>query len=611
MHILEKYPIVSKRFHKEGESIMEKSISKKLATLLLGAGLILAACQDDGGATGEGAATYKGVGQGRNGEIVTEVTVENGQITNIEVIESSETENLAEPVYTNLGDEIVASNSTDVDVVTGSTETSEGYLEAINDALESNNVVLEKSTSKETTQAEMDEEYTYDVVVIGAGGAGYSAAIEAANQGYSVTILEKLPVTGGNTLISGGEMNAPGNWVQENLGIEGDNPEVFYEDTMVGGDHLGDPDMVRIMADQALESAEWLRDEIEVEFIEDQLFQFGGHTYQRALIPIGHTGQEVINKLDAKAKELGIDIYTETPAVELMTDDNNTVVGVLATHDEQEITFKANEGVIITTGGFGANIEMRMEVNEEFDERYGTTNSPGAQGDGIVMAQAIGAAIENMESVQTYPVSNPKTGEISLLADTRFDGAALINQEGKRFVEELERRDVISTGILEQTGSYAFQVWDQKLAEDTGTLEAHQGELQRLLNDDLIYVADTLEEGAEYWDIPVDQFMETVAYINEAAETGEDPKFNHRSGLAPLEVGPFYFQKATPSVHHTMGGLVINENTEVLDEDGNPIENLYAAGEVTGVIQGSNRLGGNAITDIITFGRIAGQRIGN
>lgn len=590
---------------------MEKSISKKLSALLLGAGLVLAACQGDTESPGEAAATYEGVGQGRNGDIVTEVTVENGQITNIEVVESAETENLAEPVYTNLGDEIVASNSTEVDAVTGSTETSVGYLEAINDALESNDVILEDGTSEGAAQNEMDEEYEYDVVVIGAGGAGYSAAIEAANQGYSVTILEKLPVTGGNTLISGGEMNAPGNWVQENLGIEGDSPEVFYEDTLVGGDHLGDPDMVRIMADQALESAEWLRDEIEVEFIEDQLFQFGGHTYQRALIPIGHTGQEVINKLDAEAEELGIDIYTETPAVELITDDNNSVIGVMATNEDKEITFNANEGVIITTGGFGANIEMRMEANEEFDERYVTTNSPGAEGQGITMAQELGAATENMESIQTYPVSNPETGEISLLADTRFDGAALINQEGNRFVEELERRDVISTGILEQPGGYTFQIWDQKLAEDTGTLEAHQGELQRLLDSDLIYVADTLEEGAEYWDIPVDQFMETVDYINEAAASGEDPEYDHRSGLAPLEVGPFYFQKATPSVHHTMGGLVINENTEVLDEEGNPIENLYAAGEVTGVIQGSNRLGGNAIIDIITFGRIAGQKIGN
>lgn len=590
---------------------MEKRISKKLSALLLGAGLVLAACQGDTESAGEAAATYEGVGQGRNGDIVTEVTVENGQITNVEVIESSETENLAEPVYTNLGDEIVASNSTEVDAVTGSTKTSVGYLEAINDALESNNVILEDGTSEGAAQNEMDEEYEYDVVVIGAGGAGYSTAIEAANQGYSVTILEKLPVTGGNTLISGGEMNAPGNWIQENLGIEGDSPEVFYEDTIVGGDHLGDPDMVRIMADQALESAEWLRDEIEVEFIEDQLFQFGGHTYPRALIPIGHSGQEVINKLDAEAEELGIDIYTETPAVELITDDNNSVIGVMATNEDKEITFNANEGVIITTGGFGANIEMRMEANEEFDERYVTTNSPGAEGQGITMAQELGAATENMESIQTYPVSNPETGEISLLADTRFDGAALINQEGNRFVEELERRDVISTGILEQPGGYTFQIWDQKLAEDTGTLEAHQGELQRLLDSDLIYVADTLEEGAEYWDIPVDQFMETVDYINEAAASGEDPEYDHRSGLAPLEVGPFYFQKATPSVHHTMGGLVINENTEVLDEEGNPIENLYAAGEVTGVIQGSNRLGGNAIIDIITFGRIAGQKIGN
>lgn len=591
-------------------------MNKKITALVLSAGLVLAACQNEEAPadtteqTGE-SGTFEGTGEGRNGDIVAEVTVEGGTITNIEVTQSEETENLAEPVYTGLADDVIAANSTDVDVVSGSTMTSEGFLQAIDNALESNNVTLAEGSAAESSSEEMQDEYTYDVVVVGAGGGGYAAAIEAANQGYSVTLLEKLPVTGGNTLISGGEMNVPNNWVQESLGIEGDSPEVYYEDTMAGGDNLGDPEMVRLMAESALDSAEWLRDKIQVEFIEDQLFQFGGHSYERALIPVGHTGQELITKLDAEAEKLGIDIYTETPATELITDDSNTVVGLKATNGDKEITFNANEGVILTTGGFGANVEMRKEVNPDLDERYGTTNSPGAEGQGITMATDIGAATTNMESIQTYPVSNPETGEISLLADTRFDGAVLINQEGTRFVEELERRDVISNAILEQTGGYTYQVWDQKLGEDTGNLEAHAGELERLLDQELIYVADTLEEGAEYWDIPVEQFMETVNYINEAAESGEDPDFNHRSGLAPLKEGPFYFQKATPSVHHTMGGLVINENAQVLDENDEPINGLYAAGEVTGVIQGANRLGGNAITDIITFGRIAGQSIGN
>lgn len=598
-----------------------KRINFKSAALLVASGLVLVGCQTTSDTAGDTASdvagesgVYEGTGEGRNGNIVTKVTIEDGKIKAIDVVESSETERLAEPVYEQLREEMIARNSTEVDSVSGSTMTSEGYINSVTNALEENNVELTEATDQseasDSQTGQLDEEYTYDVVVVGAGGAGFSAAIEAAEQGYSVTIIEKMPVTGGNTLISGGEMNAPGNWVQEKLGIEGDSTDIYYEDTMEGGNNEGDPELVRLMADSALASAEWLKDEVNVKFLDDQLFQFGGHSFQRALIPVGHTGQELIDKMEAKADELGIDIYTETEAQSLLTTDD-AVSGVVATNHGQEVTFNAEQGVILTTGGFGSNVEMRTEANEEYDDRYGTTNSPGATGDGIIMAQEVGATVDNLEHIQTYPVSNPKTGEISLLADSRFDGAALINQEGERFVEELERRDVISKAIIDQTGGYAYQVWDQTLGEETGTLEAHQRELEQLQEQDLIYVADTLEEGAEYWDIPVEQFMETVEKINAYAESGEDPDFNHRKGLAPIKDAPFYFQKAAPSVHHTMGGLVINEHAEVLNESGEPIKNLYAAGELTGVIQGANRLGGNAITDIITFGRIAGKRIGH
>lgn len=586
---------------------MNRNMKKSSALLLSAGALILGACQ---GETSEESVSYQGTGEGYQGEIVTEVHLENNKIQKIDLIESEETEDLAEPAFESISEEIIASNSTEVDTVSGATGSSNGYIESIKDALESNDVVLEELAKSEESASELKDEYEYDVVVVGAGGAGYSAAIEAANQGYSVTLIEKLPVTGGNTLISGGEMNAANNWVQEELGIEGDSSDIHYEDTMEGGNYEGDEELVHIMTDQALESAEWLKDDINVEF-EDQLFQFGGHSFERALIPKGHTGGELINKLDAAAEDLGVDIYTETPAEELMTNKNNEVIGVIANNKDKEITFNANEGVILTTGGFGADLEMREEANAEYDDRYGTTNSVGAEGDGIVMAQEIGAALDNMEFIQTYPVSNPETGAISLLADTRFDGAALINQEGKRFVEELDRRDIISEAIISQPGGYTYQIWDQKLGEETGNLEAHAGELEKLEEQELIYVADSLEEGAEYWDIPVEEFMETIEQINEYAETGEDLDYDHRSGLAPIKEAPFYLQKAVPSVHHTMGGLIINEDTEVLDEEGNPIKNLYAAGELTGIIQGANRLGGNAITDIITFGRIAGKTVGN
>lgn len=588
---------------------MKKAIKAWLFILL--AVLVIAGCQSNGAAKNENSGTFEGSGSGKHGDIKVEVTLKDGAIEDITVLEHGENEVLAEPVYTELKDVIVAQNSAEVDVVTGSTATSEGYLEAVKDALQKSGITLAAAAKGKGTEKQVEKDQTYDIVVVGSGGAGFSAAIEAAEAGKSVVIVEKMPTVGGNTLLSGGEMNAPNNWVQKNLGIKGDSVEAYYKDTMEGGDNVGDPEMVRLMAEKALESAEWLRDDIDVEFLEDQLFQFGGHSYKRALIPVGHTGAELITKLKNKTDELGVPIVLNTRAEELIQNDKGEITGIKATDtDENEITFHANQAVILTTGGFGSNIEMRKEYNSEYDERYLSTDSEGTTGDGIVMAEKVGAALTNMESIQTYPIANPKTGMISLLADTRFDGAILVNQEGERFVEELDRRDVISKAILAQTGEYCYQIWNDDIDAISKTKEAHSAEYDELIREKLLVKADTLEEAAAFFDIDVKTLKETVKKVNEYAETGEDKDFNHRGGLVSLENGPYYIEKAIPSVHHTMGGLVINKETEVLDEKGQAIPGLYAAGELTGVIQGANRLGGNAITDIITFGRIAGQTTG-
>lgn len=584
--------------------------------LILSLVVMLAACgsgnkgkEAGNGAGQNGIVTSIGEGDGKHGTIKVEVTFENNEIKDIKVLEQKENEVLSEPVFKELGETIIASNSAEVDAISGSTVTSTGYIDAVKDAIAKAGLTLVAKQAAGKSEADEPAEQTYDVVVIGAGGAGFSAALEAKQAGASVVLLEKMPSVGGNTLISGGEMNAANTWVQEKLGIK-DSVDLFAEDTLKGGDNVGDPEMVRVLAENATAAAEWLKNDIKVNFLEDNLFQFGGHSVKRALIPEGHTGAELITKLKTKLDEMKIDLKTNTKADKLLTDDSGKVVSVEATGaNGNKITFHANKGVVIASGGFGSNIEMRKQYNPEYDEKYMTTDAPGSTGDGIVMAQDIGAALTNMESIQTYPVCDPVTGVISLVADSRFDGAILVNQSGKRFVEELERRDVISKGILAQEGGYAYQLWNQEIGDISKTVEVHKDEYDALVKEGVLYKADTLKEAAEFFKIDPKALQETIERVNKFAKSGNDEDFHHRQGLHDMSKGPYYIQKAVPSVHHTMGGLVINKTTQVLNEKGEPIPGLFAAGEVTGVIHGTNRLGGNAIADAITFGRIAGQEV--
>lgn len=577
---------------------------KKVLTLLLATMIMLLSLVGCGSKSSS--ETFIGQADGKHGTIKVEVSVKDKKIQAIKVLESSENIVLSEPVFNKIKDTMVKKNNSNVDAISGSTETSKGYIAAVHNALEKgginldgDKIVVEHPKEKETTQE-------YDVIIIGAGGAGFSAALEAKNAGANVVILEKMPSIGGNTLISGGEMNAPGSWVQKNVGIENDSVETFYNDTLKGGDNKGIPAMVKILANNSESAAEWLRDEVKVKFIDNQLFQFGGHSVKRALIPEGHTGTEMISKFKTSSEEKGIVIKTETEVKELIV-ENGKVTGVKAKNlAGQDLIFKAKKGVVIATGGFGSNVEMRKLYNPELDENYMSTDTPGTTGDGIIMAEKAGANKMNMEYIQTYPVCNPETGVISLVADSRFDGAILVNQEGKRFVEELERRDVISKAILNQTGKYTYLLWNEKIDNICKTIDVHKSEYDMLIKQGLLYKADTLEDAAKFFKIPVEELKNTVKRVNGFAVNGKDEDFNYRGKLVSLAEGPYYIQKAIPSVHHTMGGLVIDTGARVLDKQGKIIPGLYAAGEVTGVVHGTNRLGGNAIADIVVFGRIAG-----
>ena len=553
--------------------------------------------------------TAEGTGVGKHGDITVAVTFDAGKIQDIKIVKNAENPILAKKVFTDLKDQVVALSSTDVDLVSGATFSAKGFIDAVNDAAKKAGVTLAKADKKALKKAarELPKTSNYDVVVIGAGGAGFSAAITARNAGANVVLLEKMPAVGGNSLISGAEMNVAKNWVQPKLGINDDSPELHAQDTFKGGDGKGDMKVVNVMTHEALDAAKWCRDYLGVRFEDDNLFFFGGHSRKRALIPVGHTGTEFIAKFQAKADELGIPVITNMKAEELIKDKDGRVVGVKATMDGSEYTFNAKGGVVLATGGFGANPEMVKKYNPKIDERFKTTDAPGTTGEALYMAERAGAQLVNMGYIQTYPICDPISGAIELIADARFDGAIMLNQEGKRFVEELQRRDVLSEAILNQTGQYCWVLWNDNIGKISNTVKAHANEYEAFTKQGIMTTCDDLKCIADFTKIPFDQLQKTVKRVSDMAGKGNDKDFNHRAGLMDMQQGKYYVIKAVPSTHHTMGGVRINEKAEALTAEGKVIPGLWAAGEVTGVTHGTNRLGGNAYTDIIVFGRIAGE----
>ncbi len=551
---------------------------------------------------------YTGTSLGYGGEMTVEVTIVDEKISKVEIASHGETPGIGSNAIDVLPSAIVETNSIMVDTVSGATVTSLAIQEAVKNALVSGGFDVTKYEVAASISMAALEDNTYDVVVIGAGGAGLSAAIEAKHNGAeNVIVVEKMSFAGGNTLLSYAELAAPGNWVQLEKGIE-DSVELFANEMWEGGGKIAKKEMVDIVAEGALDAALWMRDYIGVEY-QDYLVHEGGHSVARAVEPIT-LGPGMITPMVKKAEEMGVELVYNTKASELVVDTNGRVTGVVVERDGTEAVFSATMGVILATGGFGANIEMREAYNktwETLDETIPTTNSPSIQGDGIVMAEEIGAQLEGMEYIQLYPFNNPITGTFYSIEAPSWSGEGLVyvNQEGKRFVNELGMRNERSSGILAQDGN-VFAVYNQEVADRMNLEEKYAKEYATTLEQGLFYKADTLEELAEYFDIDSDNLVETMANYNSYMDAGLDPEFGRTTSMVTMKEGPWFAMIGVPSVHHTMGGVMIDELARVIGEDNQPIKGLYAAGEVTGSIHGNNRVGTCAITEIVVFGRIAG-----
>lgn len=574
-------------------------ISAGLLSLLLAASMTTGALADTA-VTG----TFEGAGSGKGGTIKVSVALEDGKLSDIQVLESNESKIIDEAMDI-LTERMLAGNTVDVDSVAGATLTSAGFKMAVRDALKTAGVDPKDLVSVPVEHTPEAVEGTYDVVIVGAGGAGLAAAVTAKEAGASVAVVEKLQLAAGSTLLSGAEMAAPGNWLQE---PDTDSPEQLVTDMLNGGGNIADVDLVNTLANNALAGAEWLRDDVGVVW-EDTLMHFGGHSVTRSLVPVGASGEELMTKLRAKAESAGVDFYYDM-RVDTLTIEDGKVTGVIGANTEgngDTIKLHANNGVILATGGFGSSIEMREKYNPAYGAGYKSTDSVGSTGDGIVLAESAGANLVGMEYIQTYPYCDPISGGLLYIDDARLYGHSIIvNKEGKRFVSELDTRDVMSNAILAQTGSVCYELIDDAAWKQDSIEENHGGEVAYMFAMKELVKADTLEEAADFFGIDAAALAETVAQYNQYVEAGKDDDFGRGSMNSKIETAPYYIVVATPAVHHTMGGVQINTDAQVIDTNGNVIPGLYAAGEVTGGIHGTNRLGSCAIADITVFGRIAG-----
>ena len=579
-----------------------------------GGALTLGGCTSSGSAAKERSADASiatvGSGMGKHGAIQIEVVSKDGAIERIDVLDSRESAGLGDVCMKKLGKLIVDNQTLNVDVVTGASLSSMAYLTAVAEALDK---AGEKSSEwkkrdRAVQQPESDIPTAFDIVVVGTGGAGFTAAISAANKGQKVLLMEKLGVFGGSTALSGGEMAVPGNWIQQNSGLS-DSSEQLANDMLEGGDHRGDPALVNVIANGVYDAAQWLTYKGGISWEHNLLF-FGGHSVKRSIIPSGHIGNAMTTKLTARAQSIdNITLIDNTKATALVQDANGGIGGIKATNTVtgNEYSFEC-KAVVLACGGFGANVEMREQANPEFGKQFNSTDSVGAQGDGLTMASAIGAELVDMELIQTYPICDVNTGALLYLDDMRLDErTVMFNKEGKRFVEELGRRDVLSKAILKQTDERAYEIWDQAAADETKVVDIHADEFENLVSRNLCTKADTLEEACEPFGIDAAALAKTIEQWNSYVDAGSDPDFAYRGTMHKIDTPPYYIMAYKPAVHYTMGGLHINANAEVLDANGNPIPGLFAAGEVAGHKMGANRLGSTSMADIYTFGRVAGN----
>ncbi len=450
---------------------------------------------------------------------------------------------------------------------------------------------------------------TYDVVIVGSGFAGMSAAAQALTRGASVVVLEKMPVAGGNSAIAGGGFAC---WtdalrLRETYELGEDSEERHKMDTLKGGDYFGIPSLVDVLVKGAPDAMNWMLEEGGLK-LNKGLGRVGGHTAYRDHMATGPRYLEALTRIAEKKGFTGVRKNHEV--VRLWQDETSgRILGVEVKVRAKTINIRAKKAVIVAAGGFGRDVDFRMSQVPTLTAAYNSTNQPGATADTLKMVREAGADVLHLAFIQLFPTADAETGRIDrpALFPIQFPGfgAIYVSNAGKRFVSELERRDVVAQAELATGDKHTWCVFNEEVFAKL----TDRAEVERFAASGRVKRGETVKDLALVMGVNPENLEKTIAEHNAAVRSGRDEAFGKpmTGSMAEMTRGPFYAVTQWPSVHHCQGGVRINEKAQVLDVRGRPIPALYAAGEFVGGIHGNNRLGGNAIADCIVFGRAAGE----
>ena len=562
--------------------------------------------------------TYTAKVNGHNAPLTVEVTVDANKILSIKTPDDQESLGVGKVGLKKTADNILRYQSIGVDAVTGATFSSNALKEGVEKCLKQAGADMKQFTRKAEKHPIHNRTYQADVVVIGGGGAGLASAISSMQAGAKkVIVIEKLGYVGGSTNVSEGALNAVDDQRQKAQGIK-DSYETFYETTMHGGHDKGDPTLVRFLTSHSMDAVNWL-ESLGVKF-NDHIGAATGSLGQRShypATPYGNTYIRTFEKVIADSNGK-IQVLLDTPAVKLIQNKSGRVVGVVGNNFGSKVTVMAKDGVIIATGGFGANVAYRQKGNTgvwkniKLDNSIGCTNiQKAAQGQGLFLAQKVGAKLIGLSDIQIHPCGTPGTG---LMENIRTSGRnrIFVNSDGNRFVNEGAARDVLANAIFQQKGR-TYWIVVNKLRYPTPDFKDRMGASIRNMEAlGAVVEAPTLDELAKKTGMNAENRKKAIADYNAVVSGKAKDKLgfvaNNKDDKQMTE-GPWYACRKVPTVHHTMGGIKINVKSQVINTKGKVIPGLYAVGEVTGGIHGSNRLGGNAIADIMTFGHAVGPHI--